>query len=179
MAGDTGQYWDPLVMQQELSPVEKQLRDRFVTEYLTDHNAYLAAIRVGYIKSVASDYASFLMSDPYVQREISRRTTDTSKANSKEQLTQDRHTVKQWLIQEARFHGIGSSHSARVQALAKLCNILDMDGTTKIKSEVTHKGGVMLVPGIAKLDEWEKQAATQQDKLIADSAEDRAGKPVH
>lgn len=37
-----------------------------------------------------------------------------------------------------------------------------------------RKGGVMLVPPILPPDEWEAIAAPMQDKLIADSWEDRA-----
>jgi cytochrome c5 len=177
MAGnDFGRYWDPLVMQQELSPEEKKLRDNFVTEYLKDRNPYLAAIRVGYLQGVALKYAESLMAEPYVQKEISRRQRDVTAATTKEQLALERHIVKQQLFHEAFSAPLAT---ARVSALSKLCNILDMDGTQKIKSEVTHKGGVMLVPGISKVDEWEKQAAEQQDKLIAQSAEDRTAKPLH
>jgi len=177
MAGDTGQYWDPLVMQQELSPQEKLLRDRFVAQYLIDHDAYLAAIRVGYVQNIASQYAAFLINDPYVQREIARlkQTVPPTPVEVKAQRKQNQYKLER-LLWELAYVGTPAS---RVAAASKLCNIYDMDGTTKIKSEVTHKGGVMLVPGIAKLEDWEKQAAQQQDKLIEGSAEDRTGKPVH
>jgi hypothetical protein len=179
MAGnDSGRYWDPLVMQQELTPVEKQLRDNFVTEYLKDYDAWKAAVRIGYLRTVAHEYASFLMQEPYVQREIARRQAEHA-PNQKENEKHERHMVKQWLIEQARYQGPGSSHSARVSALAKLCNILDMDGTTKVKADVMHKGGVMMVPAIASLEDWEKQAAKSQDELIASSSEDRSAKPVH
>lgn len=178
MAGYGSQYWDPLVMQQELTPAEKQLRDAFVTEYLKDLDSWAAAVRVGYLRAVAHDYASLLMQEPYVQREIERRRAEIP-ANPKEDDKTERHRVRQWLVEEARYKGPGSSHSARVSALTKLCNVLDMDGATKSKVEVTHKGGVMLVPAIASLEDWEKQAAKAQDALIASSSEDRINKPVH
>lgn len=179
MAGhDSGRYWDPLVMQQELSPAEKQLRDTFVGEYLKDYDAWAAAVRTGYLRTVAHDYAALLMQEPYVQREIERRRALLPE-NPKDVVRNEQHIVKQRLFQEAHYKGPGSSHSARVSALAKLCNILDMDGTTKVKSEITHKGGVMMVPAIASIDDWEKQAAASQDKLIESSAEDRVNKSLN
>ncbi len=179
MAGhDSGRYWDPLVMQQELSPDEKKLRDNFVTEYLKDYNSWAAAVRVGYVRTVAQDYASLLMQEPYVQREISRRQAEIP-SNTKDIEKGERHMVKQWLIEEARFKGEGASHSARVAALTRLCNILEMEGTIKTKSEVTHKGGVMMVPAIANVADWEKAAGAHQDALIASSAEDRVPKVLN
>lgn len=176
MAGhDSGRFWDPLVMQQELSPQEKQLRDNFVTEYLKDCNSWAAAIRAGYVRTVAHEYAALLMQEPYVQREIARRRAeipDDPKAKRK----QRQHDVEELLWELAHYSGPGASHSARVAAAAKLCNIYDMDGTTKVQSEITHKGGVMLVPAIASVEDWEKAAAQAQDALISSSSEDRQAK---
>lgn len=179
MAGnDSGRYWDPLVMQQELSEDEKRTRDNFVTEYLKDRDAWKAAVRVGYLRTVAHEYASFLMQEPYVQREIERRASEIP-TDPKGLRRQRVHNVETLLWELAHYNGPGASHSARVSAAAKLCNIYDMDGTTKVKADVTHKGGVMMVPAIASLEDWEKQAAKSQDELIASSSEDRTAKPVH
>ncbi|HEY3473407.1 MAG TPA: hypothetical protein VGK56_02295, partial [Anaerolineales bacterium] len=57
MAGEYQRYWDPAVMELQLSPVEKDLRDRFVSEYLFDYDAYAAAVRIGFLKTVALTYA--------------------------------------------------------------------------------------------------------------------------
>lgn len=165
---DSGRYWDPLVMQQELSPVEKQLRDTFVTEYLKDYNAWAAAVRTGYLNTVAVDMARFLMSDPYVQKEITRRQSAIPE-NPREVEKKQRQLVKEWLIEEARYKGPDSTHGGRVSALKTLCNILEMEGATKIKSEVTHRGGIMVVPGVASVSDWEKAAQASQDKLVQDA----------
>ena len=34
---------------------------------------------------------------------------------------------------------------------------------------INHKGGVMAVPGIAAIDDWEAQAMKTQEKLTADA----------
>jgi hypothetical protein len=174
----TGRYWDPLLMEPALSAQEKALRDRFVTEYLIDYDAWAACVRVGFLKSVAGAYAADFMQEPYVQREILRRQLQED-ADPKGALKNKKKWVEMNLLQAAQFKGEGSSHSARVSALSKLCNIYDMDGATKIKANVTHKGGVMMVPAIANVDEWEAHASKHQDKLIEDSHEDRVVRPVH
>jgi hypothetical protein len=175
---DSGRYWDPLVMQQALSPQEKALRDKFVTEYLVDYDAWAACIRVGFLKSVAIEYAGHFMQEPYVQQQIALR-QQGEPGNTKEQEAIERRLVKQWLIQEARYKGPGASHSGRVQALGHLKNMLDLDGTKKVKKDVTHRGGVMLVPAISSVDEWEKAAAVEQDKLIEASREDREVRTIN
>lgn len=175
---DTPQYWNSLLLDPVLSPQERDLRDRFVTQYLIDYNAWAAIVRVGFLKSVAAQYASDFMQEPYVQREIARRQL-AEDADPKTALKNKKKWVEMNLLQQAQFKGEGSSHSARVSALSKLCNIYDMDGATKVKATVTHKGGVMMVPAIANVDEWEKHAAVHQDSLIVASQEDRVNRPVH
>jgi len=175
---DSGRYWDPLLMQQTLSPHEKELRDTFVKEYLKDYNVYDAAIRVGYIKEIAAQYGAQLIQDTYVQREIARLQV-IRPTNQKEQDLIDIHMVRQRLWMEGCRTGPGTSHAARVMALSQLKNLLGADGTKKVQKTVTHRGGVMMVPAIANVDEWEKAASKSQDKLIASSTEDRQAKPVH
>lgn len=170
MADNTneGSLFDALVMQSALSPVEKDLRDKFVTQYLVDYDAWAATIRCGFLRSVAVEYAGQLMQDPYVQRELARKQLEES-ADPKATAKLKKRQTEAALLREAHYKGVGSSHAARVSALAKLCNIYDMDGATKITANVVHRGGVMLVPAIASVDEWEKAAASSQDKLIQDA----------
>lgn len=169
MAGnESASLWDLLVMQPEMSPQEKMLRDKFVDEYLKDFDAWASAIRLGFLKSVAPQYAQMLLEEPYVRREITRRQLER-KELPKEAEEEDRRITRAALMKEAHYHGPGSTHSARVQALAKLCTILDMDAAVKVKSEVLHRGGVMMIPAIANLDEWERAASASQDALVADA----------
>ena len=73
MANDTSapNFWDPQLMQGALSQDEKALRDLFVSEFLKDRDAFKAALRCGFIKSIAAQYAEDLMACPYVQKKIS------------------------------------------------------------------------------------------------------------
>lgn len=161
-------YWDTSVMQSELSPAEKELRDKFVDQYLIDMDQVAAAMRIGFMRRVALTYSAQFMDEPYVVQRIA----DKQRAmveNPKEEAKKRKVDIEASLWREAHYRGPDSSHSARVSALAKLCNINDMDGTAKVKSEVTHRGGVMLVPAIASVDDWEKAATASQEKLISEA----------
>lgn len=121
MANDTSapNFWDPQLMQGALSPQEKALRDLFVTEYLKDRDGLKAALRCGFIKSIASQYADDLLTCPYVQKQISL---------AEEKLNLDpeaaRKSIKLGLLREA--HNPFSPAAARVAALAQLAKIEGM-----------------------------------------------------
>lgn len=128
MANDTSapNFWNDLVMQPNLSPSEKALRDKFVTQYLIDYDAWAAAIRIGFLNSVAPQYAIELMQCPYVRQQI------TSKAladvvDPVAALKAEQKQIKASLLREAHDRGPDSSHAARVSALGKLAIIAKMD----------------------------------------------------
>lgn len=124
MAGDTSgmSFWDERVLQPSLSPAEKQLRDKFVVEYLIDYDPYGACLRVGFVKSVAFHYAAEMMDDPYVRRQISAR--EKLKAENPElERVEKARQIEAWLIKEATNNGPNSKHSARVSALVNLAKI--------------------------------------------------------
>lgn len=158
-------FWNEMVMQPALSQAEIALRNKFVDEYLTDFDALAAAIRIGFLRSVAEEYAQQLIQDPYVQQQISKRQAELE-ANPKEAAKRRRRLTEMALYREAHYKGPGSSHAARVSALAKLAAIYDMDAPTRIEKKVTHRGGVMMIPVIASLDEWEKAAQNSQQRLV-------------
>ena len=130
MANDNSgaNLWDEAVMQPTLSPREKALRDFFVEQYLIDYDAWAAAIRIGFTKSIASQYAAELMQCSYVRQKISAAEladiTDPDAATAREQKQ-----IKAGLLREAHYHGPGSSHGARVAALSKLAALTKMEGS--------------------------------------------------
>lgn len=168
MANETPNFWDEMVMQPVLSQAERAMRDKFVDEYLTDFNALAAAIRIGFLRSVAGEYSQQLMDDPYVNKQISKKQAELE-ANPKEAVRRRKRLTEMALYREAHYHGPGSSHAARVSALAKLVSVYDMDAPTKIEQKITHRGGVMVIPAIANLDDWEKAAQQSQTKLVEDA----------
>lgn len=136
MAGEqTGMsFWNELLLQPQLSPAEKDLRDRFVMQYLIDYDAYAAALRVGFLKSIAFTYAQELLEDPYVRRELARLEREAvAEAPPEKAQANEQSQLKAWYRREANYRGPGASHSARVSAinsLAKIAKMLDDEGDT-------------------------------------------------
>lgn len=80
---------DPRMLEGALTDSEKAVRDFFVQEYLKDHDAYRACIRIGFMANFAVDYARLFMADGYVLRQIAhmtRRTVEPSEADRAEML---------------------------------------------------------------------------------------------
>lgn len=137
MAGEQpGSFWNELVLQPTLSPTEKDLRDRFVTEYLKDFDAWKACLRVGLMRSVAMQYAQDLLDDSYVAREIQRRRT--LPMNLEEQKPTKQAQIESLYWEQATYRGVGASHAARVSALnslSKIHKLIDDEGDTTARDD--------------------------------------------
>lgn len=153
----------------EMSVREKALRDCFVAEYLVDYDAVCACLRIGFNNQFAKEFAIKLMAEPYVQKRINEVRFQDIPEKDLEAYNKKRIASK--LMQEAHYMGPGSSHAARVAALSKLAALNNMEPAKKVDATVNHRGGVMAVPGIAKLDDWEKAASASQDTLVAHASD--------
>lgn len=153
----------------ELKPREKALRDLFVSEYLVDYDQVAAAMRCGFNKQFAVEYSSRFMEEAYVQLRIN----EVRFMKTDDKLTEDynKQRILTSLMKEAHNHGPGSTHAGRVAALGKLAVMYGMEQAKKADLTVTHRGGVMAVPGIAKLDDWEQMASASQDELVKHAAD--------
>lgn len=167
---DQKRFWDGDFLQIEPEPEgrEKALRDFFVQEYLKDYEPVLAAMRCGFMRAFAEEYAVRFMGESYVQRKI-KETEFTGPVDAKAEAADDKRKILIGLRREANYRGPGGSASSRVAALAQLARIHGMDVVKKDKGVRGNRGGVMVVPGIADIDEWEKVASESQDKLVADA----------
>ena len=96
-------------------------QQRFVDEYLIDFNATQAAIRAGYSQDTAKQQGSRLLTNVDVRAAID---TAIRERSSRALLSQD--AVLCGLLDEARYTGEGSSHSARVSAWAHIGKHLGM-----------------------------------------------------
>ena len=161
--------WDWAMMEPELSDTEKQLRDLFVTEYLVDYNALAAAQRCGFQHAFAKDYAVKFMDEAYVRKRIKEVEQSKPAAGEEKEEEYNKRRIKQALIEQAFYNGPGSSHAARVSALAKLAVIYGMDAPTKVDNTVTHKGGILMVPAISDVNNWETVAKESQQNLASDA----------
>jgi hypothetical protein len=148
---------------------EKALRDLFVKEYLVDYDSIGAAMRVGYNRGIAKEYAVRLMDEPYVMRQIAKY----EGAPVEEDETTAKKRIMAGLVREANFRGAGSSQAARVAALGKLAQLYGMEPATRNKTELTGADGQPLaagqfvIPGIMTPEQWEPFAAQQQADLVA------------
>lgn len=161
---DTSQ-WQWAAMEPELNQREKDLRNLFVNEYLVDYNPIEAAQRCGFQYAFAKDYAIKFLNESYVQRRI--KELEHTKPPAPKQLEEyNKERVIAGLMREA--HNVMTTGSCRVAALSTLAKIYGMDKTPELKPDHTHKGGVLMVPAIANLDDWEQVAQASQAKLVAD-----------
>lgn len=143
---------------------EKALRDLFVAQYLIDYDQVRAAQRCGFNFQMAQEYAHKFMAEPYVQLRISE--VGIGKNNDEPAtLDYDKKRIREMLMKEANNYGPGSSHAARVASLKALMELNGMVKKDTGKSGPASKGGVMQVPAIADLDEWEQAASQSQDAL--------------
>lgn len=127
------------INEEPLSQREKELRDKFVNQYLVDYDYTAAAVRIGFLGIVAVEYGSRFRYDPYVQRAIARSTG--SQYDDPESVKKlHRQRVLNGLMKESNYRGMGSSHGARVSALSKLATIHGLEAPTKTESKITHTG---------------------------------------
>lgn len=147
--------------QSPLSEKEQALRNEFVRHYLIDFDPVLACMRVGFTKAFAEDYAIRFMSEPYVQKRITEATLETPDDENEQEEKDKQLTLA--VLREAAQRG---PYSSRVAAAAKLASILGMDKPSASTLEITNKGGVMVVPGIGDVDDWEETALKAQQDLI-------------
>jgi len=140
---------------------EDALETRFVDEYLVDFDAYLAAIRAGVPRLQAKPKSKVLMSTMAVQRAIIER-VDAMKPG-------DIATPQRILMGLMREAGKAAFGSDRIGALRSVHEVLkDLRKQEKEDAETAKqgkKGGVMLVPGVTSLTDWEKAATTMQEEL--------------
>lgn len=158
-------------MMPELGEREKALRDMFVREYLYDFDHIAAALRCGFLTAFAKEYADKFMSEPYVQQQLRMYSELGFAPGTQEAMNEElnaKRKVFNALMREAHYHGADGKHSARVSALAKLATILGMDkGPDKDQGKgELHRGGVMAVPAIANLNDWEDAAVISQEALV-------------
>lgn len=171
MYSEYQQFEHPDAIGANLTEAQRALRDWFCQEYLVDFSPVNAAMRIGYNRAFAIEYATKLMEEPYVQRKIQE--LQGLKLDPKIEEEYNKQRIKNALMREAFYKGPGASHAARVSALAKLGAIYGMEAPKKTENMHTHKGGVMAVPGIASLDSWEQAASGSQANLMQDADVDR------
>jgi hypothetical protein len=122
----------------------KQLR--FVDEYRVDLNATQAAIRAGYSPSTAYSQGQRLLKNVDISKAILSAQSSLSK---KIDVAVD--DIVRGLMREATFAGPGSSHSARVAALAHLGRYLGMFNQNNTDASGESSGLIINIHGLAEV----------------------------
>lgn len=157
---------------------DKQLRDRFISEYLRDYNSYAACVRLGFMDEMALQMAKEIMEEPYVRRGIADAEAQRAKHLQTERnddlstlpegfvphdMETDKQRIVSGLFREAFYKGPGASHASRVSALGKLADIYKLTKEETTEDKVVSN--VMVVPAIGSVSAWEEQASVQQAEL--------------
>lgn len=159
--------WTWAQMEPELTVQERELRNAFVDEYLVDYDELAAARRIGFSAAFAKEYAKRFMEESYVNKRIKYvRGLDLDEGELK---TYDAKVIRNQLVREA--HNQYSTGAARVAALANLMKFHGIGDKNK-EQEDGDRSGMMIVPAIANVEEWEKEAMASQAKLQEDARSD-------
>jgi hypothetical protein len=155
----------------QLSHDEMVIREKVVMEYLYDMSWTRACLRCGFRQEFVEDTANRFMQDPYCIWRVKVLARERGLAiNAGDESTREdaKATILAALHKEAHYYGPGSSQSARVSALGKLAQLLGMEPPKQSKVDVAVPG-VMIVPAIASVEDWEATAAPAQEKLRDDT----------
>lgn len=143
----SGLFWKDKyaeAVEPELTPVEKQLRDLFVTHYLRTCDPIEAAICCGFARGYAQQYADQFMNEPYVVLSIADRRRETEEPDN--QAKEHRALIISVLIQASQ----NGPYASRVAAVKELNA---MHGFTKHDNNVGEQEAM-----IAALREFAQKA---------------------
>lgn len=156
-----------------LTAKEIEIRETFAREYMYDQDVYAAAMRCGFGPTFAMDYGRRFLNDPTVQRMLRAMEEAPDPENEDDLQLMRRKKVERALIRDMNQMDFNSgSQSARVSAAGKLMELWGLKAANKVDHNVKHSGNVMVVPGIATMDDWEKGAIDSQAKLVQDANSD-------
>lgn len=121
-----------------MSRAERNLRKKFVAEYMRDYSANDACIRLGYRENFAATYAQKFLQEPYTMQLI---------AEAEEKLglnDKDKHKIRimAGLYREA--HNKFNTGSARVAALSQIAKIEGLEAPAKVQQVLPQLGGADL-----------------------------------
>lgn len=138
-------------------------RQEFAKHYLIDCDHRNAAIRMGADPEDAARIGRDLLNCPVTLAAI-----QAYSARIEKDKIVSRERVLLGLLEEANYHGLGSSHSARVAAWTRIAAIIGADKPEKEDDPLKKvRGGVMMIPMAATIEQWEQAAVGSQAQLKA------------
>lgn len=136
----------------------KDRRDRFIDALLRGDTKREAAMYAGVPARSASKEASTMWREPYVQqrlRELREALNEDELLTRKELVL----NVKQIAFDDKELGGV------RVGASALLARVMGFEAAKKLDVDLNHRGGIMLVPVMGSVADWEQAAAESQKRL--------------
>ena len=155
-------------------PAELSFREDFVREYLTDHNAVNALMRLGHTQAVALSSAPRLMAEQYVKDLITKRgehrLTGMDGSQKDDTLRAEMELILRQIMCNPSAKG-----SERVAAAKELAALRGFHAPIKTDSD-DNLGGVMIVPqlpnSVEAIDDWEQLSIVSQQQLKRDVIKD-------
>ena len=164
--------WVMYIEQSKTLTVEEMtVREKVVREYMFDRSWYNACMRCGFRAEFAEDNARRFQTDPYCiwrVKQLSLEQSNNLVNGNEAAVSNEKSEILAMLRKEASYYGPGSSQAARVSALGKLAQLLGMEPPKQNKVELKTPG-VMVVPAIASVEDWENTAMNAQEKLRDDT----------
>lgn len=163
--------WAWAALEPEPTERERVLLDMFCTEYLVDFDDVAAARRVGFQDAFAEEYGKRFMRKAYVQKRL--RALKEAETDPKAEARYNKRVVLN-VLREVATNKYAPS-AARVAAAKGLSDVYGLTGGgTKgggigNPGDPTSRGGVIMVPAIASLDDWEAAAMQSQTKLVEET----------
>jgi len=148
--------------EQFLTEAELAMRNRFAREYVIDYDGFKACLRIGFTKSAALKWSNILLLEGYVNRKI--KEFELKKGEESDTQKQEDVSIVMSVLREAAQKG---PFNTRVSAAATMAKILGMDKEAKTDEEI--KGGVLMIPEIADVSQWEIIATESQKQLVKES----------
>lgn len=170
--GNDRDFTNYLIRASALTVPEMAIRDSFVKEYVFDYNSTAAALRCGFNSVLAVEYAQKFLQDPYVQWKIRQHEESVAKDEVDDEdaiIKLERQRIIEGLKREANYKGPGASAAARVAAHKALIDIYGLNAPKNSNVNHTVGQGVMVVPAVASVEDWENSAAETQRKLAEDT----------
>lgn len=147
---------------QTLTKQERELRKRFVEEYVVDYNAVDAAIRIGFNEQFAVQYAKKFLSEPYTLKLIKEQEEELGQTTDEER---HRKRVIAGLYREA--HSRFNNGSAKVAAFTQIAKIVGIEAPVKTQQ---------LLPQVGQIDltKYSDEELEQLEALLAKGSPDAA-----
>jgi hypothetical protein len=161
-------FWlDEVEAKEDLSEVEKSLHDKFFAEFLHDFDIQKAAMRIGFSPDGARKHGPELYCSEYVQN-LLKDFYSNEKNVQKADVTLVKMTLRDVMV--------NGSDKDRISAANQMKGILGIDAPLKTQQiGAGHMGGILRLPAVANLNEWEKIAERHQKAVMTEQKDENTG----